>query len=63
MGPPVPGNIPWWMLRLWAKDRDLTKGQFMLLDVCIQKMDEVYRTHFREQQQAESERSRSIVRH
>jgi hypothetical protein len=48
MGAPVPGNIPWWQIRLWAQDHDMTRTQFLMLDVCIRKMDETYRAYVRE---------------
>jgi len=55
MGPPVPGNIPWRDLRMWADTHDLTRGQFMMLDICVRKMDEAYRDWVRERQDREQE--------
>jgi hypothetical protein len=53
MGPPVPGNIPWWMIRLWAQDHHMTRGQMLMLDVCIRKMDETYRMWMRDKMETE----------
>ena len=53
MGPPVPGNIPWWQLKLWAQHHGLTRSQFTMLDICVRKMDEVYRTWIRDKMEAD----------
>jgi len=55
MGPPVPGNIPWWQIKLWAEDHDMTRSQFRMLDICIRRMDETYRQWFAERQVRETE--------
>jgi len=55
MGPSVPGNIPWWQIRLWARDHDMTAGQRHVLDICIQRMDETYRTWSTERQKQEQQ--------
>jgi hypothetical protein len=46
MGPPVPGDIPWWQLSLWAEHHGMTRGEFAILDICIPAMDAVYRRWF-----------------
>lgn len=53
MGAPVPGNIPWWMIRVWAQHYDLSQSQFAMLDLCIRTMDETYRAWIREKMEQE----------
>jgi hypothetical protein len=55
MGPAVPGNIPWWQIKQWAEDHDMTLGQRHMLDICFQRMDEVYRGWMAEQQKEQVE--------
>jgi hypothetical protein len=43
MGPPIPGNIPWSIVRLWASEHKMSEGEFAMLDTCIQRMDSAYR--------------------
>ncbi len=43
MGPAMPGDIPWTVLRQWAEFNRLTRGEYDMLDRVIQAMDGEYR--------------------
>jgi hypothetical protein len=43
LGPMMPGNIPWSMVYQWAMAYGMTRGELVMLDVCIQRMDRTYR--------------------
>lgn len=43
LGPSVPGDIPWSLVRLWAEHHEMSRAQFNFLDHCIQAMDRTYR--------------------
>jgi hypothetical protein len=38
----VPGKIPWTIVRMWARHHGMSRGEFTLLDACIQEMDSSY---------------------
>lgn len=42
MGAPVPGRIPWSIVRLWCKHHRLQKGEMDMLDACFAAMDSAY---------------------
>lgn len=39
MGPPIPGRIPWALLRQWAACEEISDEMFEVLDYCIGEMD------------------------
>jgi hypothetical protein len=43
MGPSVPGDIPWTVVRDWAVFHGLTAHEFEMLDRLVQAMDAEYR--------------------
>ena len=45
---------------MWAEDHGLTRGQFLMLDHCARRMDEVYRTHFQAQQARAAENAKQV---
>ncbi len=47
MGPPVPGRIPWALVRRWAKTHRLSWNEFLFLDRGLGAMDEFYLEHWR----------------
>jgi hypothetical protein len=43
LGPSVPGDIPWTVVRQWAEFYHLSRGEFHMLDRVLQAMDAEYR--------------------
>jgi hypothetical protein len=43
MGPAVPGDIPWMVVREWARFHHLSRPEFEMLDRVMQAMDGEYR--------------------
>lgn len=62
MGPPVPGPIAWSVLRLWADHHNLTRGEFDMLDRCVQAMDAEYIDWWNQRQQNEAAAARRSPR-
>jgi hypothetical protein len=52
MGPSVPGQIPWSVVRQWAEEHNLTYDDKWLMDACFQAMDALYIEWWNEQQKA-----------
>jgi hypothetical protein len=46
MGEPVPGSIPYMVVRQWAEDHDMTRGEFEFLDHCLRMMDKEFLGHW-----------------
>jgi hypothetical protein len=42
MGPPVPGRIPWTVVRAWGQYHRLRRGEFEMMDLCFAVLDGVY---------------------